>query len=179
MPALPATCRGMKLDFRFLRGIAKRLERHRELTNFGKILALTALIAWLPGIAAAQGVNEVAPAAPPPAEIQPAQPPAIELPPAYEEQMLRLAEILGSLHYLRELCGAEEGQTWRQEMEKMLQAEQPAEARSQKLIARFNRGYRSFREIYRECTPSAAEAANRYLRQGVRIASEIPSRYGN
>lgn len=169
----------MKLEFSFLRGMTQQLERHRKLTSFGKVLALTALVSLLAGIAAAQGVNEVAPAAPPPAEIKPAQPPAIELPPAYEEPMLRLAEILGSLHYLRELCGAEEGQTWRQEMEKMLQAEQPAEARSQKLIARFNRGYRSFREIYRECTPSAAEAANRYLRQGVRIASEIPSRYGN
>jgi uncharacterized protein (TIGR02301 family) len=149
------------------------------LTSFGKRLALAALIALAPGIAIGQGVNEVAPVAPPPAEVQPAPPPVAELPPAYEEQMLRLAEILGSLHYLRELCGAEEGQTWRQEMEKLLQAEQPAEARKQRLVARFNRGYRSFREIYRDCTPSAAEAANRYLRQGVRIASEIPGRYGN
>jgi uncharacterized protein (TIGR02301 family) len=149
------------------------------LTGFAKRLALIAVIAIAPCIAAAQGVNEVAPAAPPPAEVQPAQPPVIELPPVYEEQMLRLAEILGSLHYLREICGAKEGQTWRQEMEKLLQAEQPAEGRKQKMVARFNRGYRSFREIYRECTPSAAEAANRYLRQGVRIASEIPGRYGN
>jgi uncharacterized protein (TIGR02301 family) len=93
--------------------------------------------------------------------------------------MLRLAEILGSLHYLRDLCGADEGQTWRQEMEKLLAAEQPVEARRQKLVARFNRGYRGFREIYRECTPPAAEAANRYLRQGVRLAAEIPGRYGN
>jgi uncharacterized protein (TIGR02301 family) len=131
------------------------------------------------GPAWSQGVTEVIPGASKPVEVFPAAPPVIELPPAYDEQMLRLAEILGSLHYLRELCGADEGQTWRQEMEKLLAAEQPAEARRQKLVARFNRGYRGFREIYRECTPPAAEAANRYLRQGVRLAAEIPGRYGN
>lgn len=110
----------------------------------------------------------------------PAPAPAPEsLPPAYEEQMMRLAEILGSLHYLRELCGAKEGQLWRDEMQKLIEKEAPSEARRQRLIARFNRGFRGFREIYRECTPSAAEAANRYLRQGVRLAAEIPGRYGN
>ena len=100
------------------------------------------------------------------------------LPPAYDEQMLRLAEILGSLHYLRALCGAEEGQRWRDEMEAMLKAEEPTPQRRAELIARFNRGFRGYREVYRECTPAAAEAANRYLRQGTRLAGEIPGRYG-
>jgi uncharacterized protein (TIGR02301 family) len=108
-----------------------------------------------------------------------AQPPVQTLPPAYEEQMMRLAEILGSLHYLRELCGAKEGQLWRDEMEKLIEQEAPTDLRRQKLTARFNRGFRGFQEIYRECTPSAAEAANRYLRQGVRLSAEIPGRYGN
>ncbi len=92
---------------------------------------------------------------------------------------MRLAEVLGSLHYLRELCGAKEGQVWRDEMQKLIEREVPTQARKQKLIARFNRGFRGFHEIYRECTPSAAEAANRYLKEGVRLAAEIPSRYGN
>ncbi len=110
----------------------------------------------------------------------PAAPPVVEsLPPAYNDQMLRLAEVLGSLHYLRELCGAKEGQSWRDEMQKLIEREAPTEARKQRLVARFNRGFRGFREIYRECTPSAAEAANRYLKEGVRLAAEIPSRYGN
>ncbi len=39
------------------------------------------------------------------------EPPKITtLPPAYESQMLRLSEVLGSLHYLRELCGAKKVQ---------------------------------------------------------------------
>lgn len=101
------------------------------------------------------------------------------LPPAYEEQMLRLSEILGSLHFLRELCGAKEGQTWREQMEALLEKEEPTQARREHLISRFNHGFRGFEEIYRECTPAAAEAANRYLRQGARLAAEIPNRYGN
>lgn len=101
------------------------------------------------------------------------------LPPAYEEQMLRLSEILGSLHYLRELCNAKEGQVWREQMESLLEKEEPTQTRREHLIARFNHGFRGFQEIYRECTPAAAEAANRYLRQGARLAAEIPNRYGN
>jgi uncharacterized protein (TIGR02301 family) len=31
----------------------------------------------------------------------------------YDEKLLRLSEILGAVHYLRELCGANEGQSWR------------------------------------------------------------------
>ena len=100
------------------------------------------------------------------------------LPPAYEEQMLQLSEILGSLHYLRELCKSGEDGLWRAQMEEMITREEPGANRKAFLIARFNRGFRGLREVYRECTPAAAEAANRYLRQGMRIAAEIPSRYG-
>lgn len=145
------------------------------------IIAVVALmLAALPAVAQTTKKEKPAAAeAPPAAAAAPAQPQAETLPPAYDEQMMRLAEILGSLHYLRELCGAKEGQLWRNEMEKLIVQEAPSELRKQKLTARFNRGFRGFQEIYRECTPSAAEAANRYLRQGVRLAAEIPGRYGN
>ena len=100
------------------------------------------------------------------------------LPPAYEAQMMRLAEILGGLHYLRELCGANEGQTWRDEMKKLIDAEEPTNERRVALIAQFNRGFRAYREIYRECTPAAIEANDRYIRQGIQLSAEIPNRYG-
>jgi uncharacterized protein (TIGR02301 family) len=100
------------------------------------------------------------------------------LPPAYESQMLRLAEVLGSLHYLRELCGAGEGQTWRDEMAGLLEAESPSDERKAQLIAHFNRGFRGYQEIYRECTTPASEAANQFLNQGMRLAAEIPNRFG-
>ena len=40
----------------------------------------------------------------------------------YEADMVRLAEILGALHYLRAICGANEGQTWRNEMQALIDA---------------------------------------------------------
>ncbi len=100
------------------------------------------------------------------------------LPPAYDDQMMRLGEILGSLHYLRALCGADEEQLWRDEMQKLIEAEEPSDQRRAQLIASFNRGFRGYQEIYRECTPPASEAANRFLEQGVRISADIPNRYG-
>ena len=98
--------------------------------------------------------------------------------PAYNDQMLRLAEILGSLHYLRELCGADEGQLWRDQMLNIMDKEEPTEERRAELVARFNRGFRTYREIYRSCTPPAVQAVELYIRQGIRLAGEIPNRYG-
>ena len=100
------------------------------------------------------------------------------LPPAYENQMLRLAEALGALHYLRNLCGEDEGQTWREQMEALMTAEEPNEQRRAQLIANFNRGFRGYQEIYRECTKPAAEAANQFLQQAMRLTAEIPNRFG-
>jgi len=108
----------------------------------------------------------------------PASPQIRVLPPAYNTQMMRLSEILGSLHYLRELCGAEEGQQWREQMETMIAQEEPIPERQAQMIASFNRGFRGFQETYRECTDAAIEANNRYLFEGAKLAGEIPTRYG-
>ena len=43
------------------------------------------------------------------------------------------AEIMGALHYLRELCGAREGQTWRSEMQALIEAEAPSGERRDRL----------------------------------------------
>ena len=91
---------------------------------------------------------------------------------------MRLAEVLGSLHFLRNLCG-EPGEQWRGEMEKLLQAENPDPARRAKFIASFNRGYRSFAGSYISCTASATEAISRYMKEGEALTREIAARYGN
>ena len=96
----------------------------------------------------------------------------------FEGQLLRLAEILGSLHYLRNLCG-ETGQDWRRHMETLLAAENPDEARRSRFVASFNRGYRSFESNYANCTPSAIAAINRYMREGEALTRDTAARYGN
>lgn len=96
----------------------------------------------------------------------------------FEPGLLRLAEVLGSLHFLRNLCG-EKGTQWRAEMEKLLQAENPSPDRRARFIASFNRGYRSFDGTYTACTPSATEAIGRYMKEGEALSRDIASRYGN
>jgi uncharacterized protein (TIGR02301 family) len=99
--------------------------------------------------------------------------------PAYENDLQRLSEILGALHYLRDLCGAREGQAWRNEMQALIDAEAPSGERRERLIASFNRGYRGFQQTYRTCTPAADTAIRRYLDQGAKISREITARYAN
>lgn len=101
---------------------------------------------------------------------------AVEAP--YETRLLRLAEVLGSLHYLRNLCG-EEGAQWREEMVALLSAENPPPERRAKLVASFNHGYRSFSGVYATCTASAAEAIARYMEEGEALAREIAVRFGD
>ena len=111
------------------------------------------------------------------AQAQPAATPGAR--PAYEGDLIRLAEILGALHYLRELCGAHEGQAWRSEMQQLLDAEAPTGDRRERLTASFNRGYRGFQQSYRTCTPAANYAIRRYLEEGSRLARDISARYAN
>jgi uncharacterized protein (TIGR02301 family) len=97
----------------------------------------------------------------------------------YEADLQRLSEILGALHYLRDICGAREGQVWRNEMQALVDAEAPAGERRERLVASFNRGYRGFQQTYRTCTPAADYAIRRYLEEGSKIARDITARYAN
>ena len=107
-------------------------------------------------------------------------PPALENATApYDGDLQRLAEILGSLQYLRTVCGAKEGQKWRAEMQALIDAEAPGGERKRRIVARFNSGYRGFEQVYRTCTPAADLAIRRYLDEGAKIAREITARYAN
>jgi uncharacterized protein (TIGR02301 family) len=97
----------------------------------------------------------------------------------FDAGLARLAEILGSLHYLRGVCGANEGNKWRTEMQALLDAEAPSGQRRAQFIAQFNRGYRAYLQTYRTCTPAADLAIRRYLEEGSKIAREVTARYSN
>jgi uncharacterized protein (TIGR02301 family) len=110
----------------------------------------------------------------------PAAPPQIQGGPApFEPDLMRLAEILGALQYLRALCGANEGQKWREQMQALLDAEATSADRKNRMVTNFNRGYRSFQQSYRTCTPAANVAVRRYLEEGSKISREITARYTN
>jgi uncharacterized protein (TIGR02301 family) len=97
----------------------------------------------------------------------------------FDASLQRLAEILGALHYLRGICGANEGLKWRNEMQALMDAEAPGGERRARMTMAFNRGYRGFQQTYRSCTPAADLVIRRYLEEGSKIAREMTARYAN
>ena len=91
----------------------------------------------------------------------------------------RLAEILGTLHYLRGICGSNEGGKWRNQMQALIDAETPTGDRRSRMIAGFNRGYNGFQQTYRTCTPAALVAIRRYIDEGSKISRDLTARYAN
>ncbi len=98
---------------------------------------------------------------------------------AFEGSLQRLAEILGALHYLRNICGSNEGLKWRNEMQALVDAEAQGGERKARLTAAFNRGYRGYQQNYRTCTPAAEVVIRRYLDEGSKIARDMTARYAN
>lgn len=95
----------------------------------------------------------------------------------YEGELSRLSEVLGSIHYLRNLCG-EKSNTWRDQMQQLLSVENPEPQRRARLVASFNRGYRSFDSVYTTCTEQAVSALNEYMKEGADLTRAINTRYG-
>ena len=91
----------------------------------------------------------------------------------YDDRLFRLSEILGAVHYLRELCGAEEGQQWRARMAELVQSEGSTALRKAKLTRSFNKGYQSYSRTYNTCSPSAQSAINRFITEGATIADTL------
>lgn len=102
--------------------------------------------------------------------------PAQETDESYDDQLLRLAEILGAIHHLRDICGFDEGQLWREKMLELLEVEDPPGQFRARMIASFNNGYRGFRRTYLSCTGSAKTAETRFLTEGAQIAADLTIR---
>jgi uncharacterized protein (TIGR02301 family) len=97
----------------------------------------------------------------------------------FDGDLQRLAEILGTLHYLRGICGGNDGTKWRDKMQELVNAETPSGDRRARMIAGFNRGYNGFQQTYRTCTPAATVAIRRYIDEGSKISRDLTARYAN
>ncbi|MCE1234953.1 MAG: TIGR02301 family protein [Hyphomicrobiales bacterium] len=97
----------------------------------------------------------------------------------YDDKLAELAETLGALHLLRPLCGAPEAQTWRDQMNAVLDAEQPSRERRQRLVDRFNQAYRGLASVHHACTPAARALAEIYRARGEALGRELVSRWGH
>jgi uncharacterized protein (TIGR02301 family) len=143
----------------------------RRITAIGAA-ALLALVAAGPGLAPAQTAATAPKQTPAPAPAPGPSPSQGDDKP-YDAQLFRLAEILGTLHYLRELCGANEGQAWREHMRELAASEGTSALRRAKLVESFNRGYRDYSRTYRACTQPALVAIQRFMDQASAIADGL------
>jgi uncharacterized protein (TIGR02301 family) len=91
----------------------------------------------------------------------------------YDDRLMRLAEILGAVHFLRELCGGNDGQLWRERMEDLIRAEGSSALRQARLTRTFNQGYRNYARTYTACTPTAKTAITRFLAEGAQISDGL------
>jgi uncharacterized protein (TIGR02301 family) len=101
-----------------------------------------------------------------------------EPPPPFDSELQKLAEILGALAYLDELCDARPSGEWREKMTALLEAEAKTKARKERLAGSYNRGYRDYERSYRYCTQNAHAVIGRFLAEGGKIAHEVVTRYG-
>jgi len=91
----------------------------------------------------------------------------------YDDKLMRLAEILGAVHYLRELCSAHDGQLWRERMKELIDTEGGTALRKARLTRSFNQGYRSYRRTYVTCTPTAQSSIERFFAEGVQLSDGL------
>lgn len=119
------------------------------------------------------------PAIPPqrPADLTPSAPTPPTNPP-YEAKLERLAELMGTLSFMRDLCGAGDGATWRAKMADLLASDGNTTERRDRLAGAFNRGFNGYRTTYRRCTPSASVVIERAFAEGSRLAGELSARFG-
>jgi uncharacterized protein (TIGR02301 family) len=153
----------------------KGQKRAARYVAFGMLALMLAPIA--PGHGASandknKGTTEAA--KPPPA----AAPPAGEdLSPTYERRLLRLAEMLGALAYLQDLCREPDskatGQIWRAQMTALIDAEGKTDVRKERLAGAYNRGFRGYEVNYRRCTPNAQAIITRFLDESGKLAHDI------
>lgn len=112
---------------------------------------------------------------------------AVPEPPAaaYEALLINLAEVLGALTFLTDLCNTtasaatpSPGEAWRLRMRDLIEAEATAAGQKERLAGAYNRGYAGYATTYRSCTPSGRAAIEGLLADGAKLARALTERYG-
>lgn len=113
-----------------------------------------------------------------PAMLQGTAPSGADALPPYEAEVERLAGLIGTLSFMRDLCGAGDGAQWRAKMEELLASEGSTPVQRDRLAGAFNDGLRSYAATYRQCTPAARTVIDRALDSAARLTQDLASRYG-
>ena len=90
---------------------------------------------------------------------------------------------MGSLAFFSELCGPPEGiaqkDVWRQKAQDFVVTDQMPQARRERFAGAYNRGFQSYRVVYRNCTDNARLSVERLMKDGARVTRELASRSGS
>ena len=105
------------------------------------------------------------------------RPPVDALPP-YQGEVEHLASLMGTLAYMRDLCGAGDGAQWRAKMEELLASEGSTAQRRDRLAGAFNEGLQDYGRTYRHCTPAAGVVIERALAQASHLTRDLANRFG-
>ena len=130
-----------------------------------------------PAVAALALTLAAATAKPAPAP-PPTPSPTRVAPPPYEADLLRLAELMGSLAYLRDLCHDGDGAEFRRRIAGLIDADPRPQEEKDQLAGAFNRGFDGYRLTYRTCTSNARTTIAAYLTESERLAKAVAARYG-
>ncbi len=123
-------------------------------------------------LALAQGAPAAKPAP------TPSPSPARVEPPPYEANLLRLAELMGALAYLRDLCHDGDGAEFRRRIAGLIETDPRPQADKDLLAGAFNHGFDGYRLTYRVCTANARATIAAYLSESERLAKAVTARYG-
>ena len=99
--------------------------------------------------------------------------------PPYQAKLERLAELMGTLAFMRSLCGTGDGALWRNKMSELLVAEGTTVDRRDRLAGAFNHGLRSYAATYRICTPAARTVIGRSLAEGEKLTNDLATHFGS
>jgi uncharacterized protein (TIGR02301 family) len=136
-------------------------------------------LAFMVALAAGPSLAQQRPRATPPPAAQPAPPPEPpETPLAYEPELLRLSEALGTIAYMAHLCGEPGAEGWRQRAQQLIEAEGATQGRKDRLAGAYNRGYIGHQAMHRTCTDAARSVIERRLKQAREITQDISTRFG-
>lgn len=137
-------------------------EKSRRRSPLMKAAACGAIAAAL--LAAAPGL----------AQTPPGQQPQNQASPEYESNVKNLAFVMGSLHYLRTTCGNANDQTWRLNMQSLLDREgAPGAPIRVGMINAFNDGFSEHRGRFPSCNAAAQSAQKSLGRRGALLSRSL------
>lgn len=97
--------------------------------------------------------------------------------PPYENELLRLVSIMGSLEFLHPLCKRHPRGVWRDQMTNLLEAEEPVPARRARIMATYNKAFAILEQVHNTCTPAAQTILRRYETEAVELTRALATNY--